>query len=338
MQALDHSVQGHPPCPPATGGQVSAFPLQPHQVLSPMSGSSQMTSFDPGPHSNDQVSDLQNERVAHHALNKEKLLRGLVKDAHGDKPDIECEVNNFGGNVNLHCNSGFFLAVVKPAFLNLNAGSPFVVQGITVSMPGKPTTTKDTTGFNEKILFKFSISTATVPVCILGNAAVHLHLTTRLIQVQGGQRMPDTSPIATWFSDNVVIPLLKGQASLTKVDRSIIDSINSAILSTQGSTQNKSQKKTLPTNSKHCGGCKKAFESRSNIVPCPACAKFYHKAHFKDHVCSGSTLASPNTTTMVRSLQTTMISCNFPPRNPDHISSNLSLYCCLLYKPFFDLQ
>ena len=88
------------------------------------------------------------ERTANHALNRDTLLKNLVRDAHSDKVDLASEVNNSGGNVNLQCNSGFFLAVVKPAFSFFTAGFSKEVQGITISMPNPPTFTKDSTDLN----------------------------------------------------------------------------------------------------------------------------------------------------------------------------------------------
>ena len=231
-------------------------------------------------------SGLVQERVANYALNRTNLLQGLTKDAYSDKADVSCEVKSFGENVNLQCNSGFFLAVAKPALSSFQAGSTMVVQGITCTMPDKPTLKKDTTGLYETLLLQFNLKTATIPACVLGRAAVHLHLTTRLIQIQGGQRMPDSTPIAIWFTDNVVLPLLRDQANTAKVDRSTIDSINTAILSANASSQNSHQRKQFTGQSSGvCGKCEKGFDSRASIVPCPACKRFFHKTHFKTHTC-----------------------------------------------------
>ena len=107
---------------------------------------------------------LENDvRVASHALNRGNLLKGLIKDAHGDKPDIECEVKNYGGNLNLHCNSGFFLAVAKPAFSNLCAGFQAGVGLFAITMPSNPTVTRDTTGLYQTTLFQFNITSTSDP-------------------------------------------------------------------------------------------------------------------------------------------------------------------------------
>ena len=158
--------------------------------------------------SHNQVStSSSSERTANHTLNRDNLLKNLVRDAHSDKADVYMEVNNSGGNVNLQCNSGIFLAVVKPAFSNFSNGFSAIVQGINISMPNPPTLTKDSTNLNQTFLYQFDISPP--PPVPPKRASVHLHLTARLVQVQGGARLTDSSTVAVWFTTNIVLPLLK---------------------------------------------------------------------------------------------------------------------------------
>ena len=225
------------------------------------------------------------ERTANHTLNRDTLLKNLVRDAHSDKVDLASEVNNSGGNVNLQCNSGFFLAVVKPAFSFFTAGFSKDVQGITISMPNPPTFTKDSTDLNETILYQFEISPE--PTLSKKRASVHLHLTSRLIQVQGGARLPDSSTIAVWLSSHVLLPLLKDFANTAGVGKEAVDSINLSIRSSQSAKISNKNNKQIPTsNDKSCGTCGKTFDSRSKIIPCPGCGFFFHVTHLKGHPCS----------------------------------------------------
>ena len=150
------------------------------------------------------------ERTTNHALNRDTLLKNLVRDAHSEKAEIVSEVNNSGGNVNLQCNSGFFLSVVRPAFSFFRAGFSNHVLGIKISMPNPPTTTKDSTDLNETVLYQFDIAAASQAS---KRASIHLHLTSRLIQIQGGSRLTDLSTIAVWLTSNVVLPLLSEYAT-----------------------------------------------------------------------------------------------------------------------------
>ena len=63
-------------------------------------------------------------RLAPYVLNKTKQLINLSNDA--SKPDFEIEITH-GTNVNVHCSTGFYLSVAKPAFSNLSKGYKGVI-------------------------------------------------------------------------------------------------------------------------------------------------------------------------------------------------------------------
>ena len=69
-------------------------------------------------------------RNVDYALNRDKHLRKLQKDATID--DFNIEINNKDQNVNIHCNTGFYTTVAVPALQGLSSGQIKVVQGITV--------------------------------------------------------------------------------------------------------------------------------------------------------------------------------------------------------------
>ena len=50
-----------------------------------------------------------------------------------------------------------------------------------------------------------------------GGVAVHLHHSTRTIQVQGSHKMPDNSKAALWFVKNVIVKKFKEKAKVKKV-------------------------------------------------------------------------------------------------------------------------
>ena len=69
---------------------------------------------------------INQSRTTNYALNRDNLLKNLVKDAHCDKLDIVSEVNNYGGNVNLHQVSPTFqyqcpLCRYLPSFFNFQS-------------------------------------------------------------------------------------------------------------------------------------------------------------------------------------------------------------------------
>ena len=54
------------------------------------------------------------------AMNPDKQLDKVINDA--NLPNFSLEVNNSGFNVNIRCNSGTYLKVVKPSIQTLSAG------------------------------------------------------------------------------------------------------------------------------------------------------------------------------------------------------------------------
>ena len=229
-------------------------------------------------------------RSTSYALNSENLVSNLVRDA-SLVQDIICEFNCGGQNVNIKCSSGFYAAVAKPSLCSISEGHSLTVQAIvaTVTTPGTDTT--DMNGLAVNTLLKISLKTASTPASILGSLTIHLHHTTRLIQIQGNFKMPDSTPGPVWFAEHVALPMFKERG---KFSSHHILGINNAILSLQhGNTQ--SVQRPLPEvpANKRCGGCQRAFNGKACPMPCPDCAKFFHKTTcWKSHSCSNGSSAA----------------------------------------------
>ena len=110
-------------------------------------------------------------------LNKAKQIASLGRDA--NKEDFQIEITH-ETNVNVHCSTGFFLAVARPAFTGLSSGYTGVVGGIPVSLEelrsGKD---QDGSGVNLVLKFKVSLQQNRSPA----SATVHIHNTQRMIQI-----------------------------------------------------------------------------------------------------------------------------------------------------------
>ena len=167
-------------------------------------------------------------RNADYTLNRDKLLNNLIRDS--DKPDTVVEVNNHDSNVNIQCNSGYFHAVVRPSFSSLDDERiTRVINGLSVSLPTPPKTLKDSTSLNQTLLYQFIVTTlGNLPIKV----SVHLHLTSRLIQVQGGARLANTTA-AIWFHNHFVTNLLNQFAQHAGISRRIVNTINHKIQSAQ---------------------------------------------------------------------------------------------------------
>ena len=228
------------------------------------------------------VTTFTTSRSTSYALDKGSLVSNLVKDARLDQ-DILCEYNCGGHNVNVKCSSGFYAAVAKPTLSTISEGHTLTVQGIVASVTSSGTDMTDTNGLSVNTLLKISLRTATTPACILGSLSIHLHHTTRLVQIQGSFKMPDSTLGPVWFAEHVVLPMFKERG---KSSSQHIQSINNAILSLKTGGSGSSNAQMLPdiSSDKRCGGCLNLFTKRTTPIPCTGCAKFFHKRNcWKSH-------------------------------------------------------
>ena len=217
------------------------------------------------------------QRSTSYALNPQHLFGNLVRDAQRSS-DIECVANNNDENINVQCSAGFYAAIAKPIMCSISADHSLTVQGIVVTLSSYEIDTKDTSGLLVNRLLKFSLRTATIPTAIIGSLTIHLHHTSRLIQIQGSCVMPDSTPATIWFTENVLLPIFKqrGNASATQIQE-----INNAIIALT-----KDNNTMCTPASKRCGGCSRAFSTRNTPIPCPTCAMFFHKTTcWKTHRC-----------------------------------------------------
>ena len=225
-------------------------------------------------------------RSTNYALNSASLMSNLVRDASLDY-DILCDFNCHGQNVNVKLSSGFYAAVAKPALCSISNGHSLTTKGIISSVSTSGLDTADINGLAVNRLLKITLRTASSPSCTLGTLTIHLHHTTRLIQIQGSFMMPDSTMAPIWFAENLLLPMFKERGAASTPH---IQSINNAILSLKP-TQLQPNPKPLPDNpSKKCGGCLKNFSGNACPMPCTACAKFFHKTScWKSHHCGDLT-------------------------------------------------
>ena len=135
---------------------------------------------------------------APYALNRDRLLENLASEASSEQPSVVVEVNNSGGNVNLQCSPAFLHAIVMPTLLTLGFPYTRVVTNLVLSLaspgpvhrqhrlhPVRPPPVH--------LLLQHPLPT------ILGNISVHIHYTTRKVQVQGSTLTPDGRTAAGWW-------------------------------------------------------------------------------------------------------------------------------------------
>ena len=99
-----------------------------------------------------------------------------------------------------------------------------------------------------------------------GGVRVHLHHSTRTIQMQGSHVMPDKTSAPVWFLNAIVLNKFK---DLAKVKQFVIKNTNEAI---KKSTKAYQKKCVPPTSSNNnCQGCSAIFDTKSKPSMCNNC-------------------------------------------------------------------
>ena len=127
---------------------------------------------------------------ATYSLNKVKQVVKLLEDT--NNPNYSATYNNSNKNVSIKCSLGFFSVVAQPFFQNISEGEEFQEGMTTLSCVNvKYLADKNGTICHKHCSFKFSQNEAGI-----GHVSVHMHITTRLVQIQGELIMPDNKTSA----------------------------------------------------------------------------------------------------------------------------------------------
>ena len=207
-------------------------------------------------------------RVAEFELNKAKQTASICKDAL--IKDFKVVTKDQERNINIECSSGFYAQVAKPTLCSLSQDHIPPILGISVFCEDVARNL-DNLGheYSRTMFFKLQVDDT------IRKATVHVHHSSRLVQIQGGALMPDKSTAASWFVRNI----LHGKFQiLAKAKSYSIASFNTAITSLGDAIMN---------TSKHsCGSCDIVFDSRSKPVYCLQCVRWYHKTNcYRGHRC-----------------------------------------------------
>ena len=221
-----------------------------------------------------------------YSLNSKKVVDNLMSDASRSR-DMEVIVNNSGSNVNIQCSAGFYGAVAKPSFASISPGHTIAFQNTVLEVLQESRETRDATGTPVNNHVKFSIKTSGSPPTNIGALSFHLHHTTRLIQIQSSCQWPGSKPAPVWFTESILVPLLKKRGEVAKYT---IKDLNESILALHRYGKTSSPLKTNRQSSSKCWFCKKPFTTRTNPIPCTTCGKFFHKTTgcWKSHDCCSS--------------------------------------------------
>ena len=227
-----------------------------------------------------------NVRTASYSLNKQKQINDIQKDAHIN--DFEVSVNNLDQNATIKCSSGFYTQVALPSFSTLEKRSIFTKSKVAISVD-EVSITKDSTGLESNRLLYFSFMNEQKNV---GGVTVHLHHSTRTIQIQGSHFMPDSTRAALWFVNNVTLSRFKEQAKAKKYAIKAFNEAAKKLPVTQIS-------ENIKQYANCCQSCFSTFNTQSKPSICNFCSKYFHKTNcLKDHtkMCPMSSKAATNST------------------------------------------
>ena len=211
-----------------------------------------------------------NFRSANYALNQDKQANKIREDA--SLNDYEVTVNNNDQNVTIKCSSGFYIQVAKASFMTLDKCSVLSTAKVAITVD-EIAVTKDKSGLEATRLIHFSFKTEQKS---LGGVALHLHHSSRTLQVQGSYIMPDSSRAALWFLNNAIISRFK---DLAKTKKFAIKNFNDAVLK----LPQKNSSQNLSNNA--CQACNTIFNTQSKPSQCVRCLMFFHKTScLKDHI------------------------------------------------------
>ena len=195
------------------------------------------------------------------SLDRKKQLKKLRNDT--SNKDFEIEVSPSNENVNIHCNTGFYAKVAKPALEQLALGHSDSYDNVSIRCHDV-TERNDATGALTTTVIMYRLCQHNLSI---GQVTAHLHHTTRNIQVQGSALLPDGTKAPIWFVQKVLKnrfnELSKSQAVDIRQFNSKVEEMVSKYL--DGSV------------TAECAGCKDNFNGRSSPEQCPDCRMYFHK-------------------------------------------------------------
>ena len=268
-------------------------------------------------------------RHGNFSLNQDIQVEKLVNDASIN--NCEFSQNNSDQNVNIKCSAGFYKAVAMPAFSSLSPGFSHLSPIATITCSNiEPSV--DYKGIEFNRIFWFSARDSSG---VSASITVHLHHTTRMVQVQGSAILSDGSVAAVWFVKNLLLGLF---LKLGKERGHDISSFNQAVLN-----NNFKNICSDPPSSPHCPVCQKPLRKPAKPVKCFACKQTFHTKCHKQHPCNGTPSRPPTISRLKRkaadasSLEDSVLEITEEPTLTDP-GSSVSAIESLVFSPAPSLQ
>ena len=204
-------------------------------------------------------------KTASFSLNKEKQIQNLGVDS--NLPDFEIMMNDNDRNVNIQCSSAYYDAVAKPVLCGLTKETALNFSNISVNC-SHINYNRDKNGYEYNRVLHMLLTGG--GQARIGKVTIHLHHTTRLLQLQGSAMMPDGNTAPVWFLNTFVKERFTRIARDKRYD---ITTLNEAI--------RKIVDKDVITEvtSNICSLCTRLFTTKAKPTKCPTCSQYFHRTN-----------------------------------------------------------
>ena len=200
------------------------------------------------------------------SLNRNKQVLGLAEDA--VLPDFDIVTNDNDKNVIIECSTAFYDAVAKPVLSGLSVGTTLNIANISINCDHIDYN-KDRSGVEYNRVLHIKLGGGGGQLA-LGKVTIHLHHTTRNVQMQGSAIMPGGTRAPLWFLNNFVKSRFTSLARTKQYDiKKLNDAIKKAV----------EESNTIDNLDSHCNLCLRQFSPKSRPTQCSICHQYFHKTN-----------------------------------------------------------
>ena len=249
-----------------------------------------------------------NVRTANYSLDRNKQLSRLCKDTRIEDYDIT--VSPVAHNVTIKCSAGFYTKVVLTSFANMSLQYQNKVDDIIIKCT-KVEGQVDETGASvtAKVVFDLSNEKGRDKSTI-GTVTVHLHHTSRKVQLQGSALVYGKVRAPIWFVDKFLKRIFSHNARSKSLD---ITNFNNAV---HDILANHLQKRN---DQDRCKACSSPLTGRSVPEYCSFCRGTYHRSCYHDtkrHKCRKESLSQQRDPSLIANTQGARSLSHLAPRPP----------------------
>ena len=181
-------------------------------------------------------------------------------------PDFEIMMNDSNKNVNVQCSSAYYEAVAKPVLCGLTKETSLNFNNISISC-SHINYNRDKNGYEYNRVLHIVLTGG--GQASIGKVTVHLHHTTRLLQLQGSSVMPDGNTAPVWFLNTFVKERFTRIAKDKHYD---INALNEAIRKVIANEVNEDT-------SNICSLCTRLFTTKAKPTKCVTCSRYFHRTN-----------------------------------------------------------